>query len=83
MRFLMRPELEGLDVPLLALTADGRTRRHGPDATRPMVTDIFLIVSSHVTAIAPYPPQVVFCNHEINSLACGLQALKCRAHLAA
>jgi TRAP-type C4-dicarboxylate transport system substrate-binding protein len=71
------PELEGLDVPLLALTADDA--RAMVDAARPMVTDIFHDrFNSHVLAIAPYPPQVVFCNHEINSLA-DLEGLKVRA----
>jgi TRAP-type C4-dicarboxylate transport system substrate-binding protein len=71
------PELEGLDVPLLALTADDA--RAMVDAAHPMVTDIFHDrFNSHVLAIAPYPPQVVFCNHEINSLA-DLEGLKVRA----
>jgi TRAP-type C4-dicarboxylate transport system substrate-binding protein len=71
------PELEGLDVPLLALTAD--EARAMVDAARPMVVDIFHDrFNSHVLAIAPYPPQVVFCNHEINSLA-DLEGLKVRA----
>lgn len=61
------PELEGLDVPLVALTAD--EARAMVDAARPMVEDIFNArFNSHVLAIAPYPPQVVFCNAEINSL---------------
>ena len=61
------PELEGLDVPLLALSAD--EARAMVDAARPMVEDIFNArFNSHVLAIAPYPPQVVFCNAEINSL---------------
>ena len=61
------PELEGLDVPLVALTAD--EARAMVDAARPMVTDIYHDrFNSHVLAIAPYPPQVVFCNAEINSL---------------
>ncbi len=71
------PELEGLDVPLLAVTAD--EARAMIDAARPMVSDIFRDrFNSHVLAIAPYPPQVVFCNHEINSLA-DLEGLKVRA----
>ena len=71
------PELEGLDVPLLALTADDA--RAMVNAARPMVTDIFHDrFNSHVLAIAPYPPQVVFCNSEINSLA-DLEGLKVRA----
>jgi TRAP-type C4-dicarboxylate transport system substrate-binding protein len=61
------PELEGLDVPLLALTAD--EAKAMVDAARPMVEDIYNArFNSHVLAIAPYPPQVVFCNAEISSL---------------
>ncbi|SDL71629.1 TRAP transporter substrate-binding protein [Aliiruegeria lutimaris] len=71
------PELEGLDVPLLALTADDA--RAMVDAARPMVADIYRDrFNSHVLAIAPYPPQVVFCNHEITNLA-DLEGLKVRA----
>ncbi|MEQ6249204.1 TRAP transporter substrate-binding protein [Sulfitobacter sp. HNIBRBA3233] len=71
------PELEGLDVPLLALTAD--EARAMVDAARPMVTDIYHDrFNSHVLAIAPYPPQVVFCNHEVETLA-DLEGLKVRA----
>jgi len=61
------PELEGLDVPLLALTADEAHKM--VDAARPMVSDIFQDrFNSHVLAIAPYPPQVVFCNAAISGL---------------
>ncbi|MGB3178397.1 MAG: TRAP transporter substrate-binding protein [Albidovulum sp.] len=71
------PELEGLDVPLIALTAD--EARVMVDAARPMVEDIYRDrFNSHVLAIAPYPPQVVFCNHEIAGLA-DLEGLKVRA----
>ena len=71
------PELEGLDVPQLALTAD--EARAMVDAARPMVTDIFRDrFNSHVLAIAPYPPQVVFCNAEIAGLD-DLKGLKVRA----
>ena len=71
------PELEGLDVPLLALTAD--EARAMVDAARPMVADIYRDrFNSHVLAIAPYPPQVVFCNAEIANLA-DLEGLKVRA----
>ncbi|MGB5864541.1 MAG: TRAP transporter substrate-binding protein [Sulfitobacter sp.] len=71
------PELEGLDVPLLALTAD--EARAMVDAARPMVTDIYHDrFNSHVLAIAPYPPQVVFCNAEIANLG-DLAGLKVRA----
>lgn len=71
------PELEGLDVPLLALTAD--EARAMVDAARPMVSDIYRDrFNSHVLAIAPYPPQVVFCNAEISNLD-DLKGLKVRA----
>lgn len=71
------PELEGLDVPLLALTAD--EAKAMVDAARPMVTDIYHDrFNSHVLAIAPYPPQVVFCNAEISGLD-DLKGLKVRA----
>ncbi len=71
------PELEGLDVPLVALTAD--EARAMVDAARPMVEDIFNArFNSHVLAIAPYPPQVVFCNAPIAGLD-DLKGLKIRA----
>ncbi|MEI2384466.1 TRAP transporter substrate-binding protein [Breoghania sp. JC706] len=71
------PELEGLDVPLLAL--DAETEKAAVDAARPMVEDIFETrFNSHVLAIAPYPPQVVFCNKPISGLA-DLKGLKIRA----
>lgn len=71
------PELEGLDVPLLALTAE--RAREMVDAARPMVADIYRTrFNAEVLAIAPYPPQVVFCNAEIASFS-DLQGLKVRA----
>lgn len=71
------PELEGLDVPLVALTAD--EARAMVDAARPMVSDIYRDrFNSHVLAIAPYPPQVVFCNAEISGLD-DLEGKKVRA----
>ncbi|ABD55486.1 TRAP transporter substrate-binding protein [Jannaschia sp. CCS1] len=71
------PELEGLDVPLLALTAD--EARAMVDAARPMVSDIFRDrFNAEVLAIAPYPPQVVFCNAEIGGLE-DLEGLQIRA----
>ncbi|MDU8944020.1 TRAP transporter substrate-binding protein [Ovoidimarina sediminis] len=71
------PELEGLDVPLLALTAD--EARAMVDAARPMVEDIYANrFNSKVLAIAPYPPQVVFCNAEVSELS-DLEGLKIRA----
>ena len=71
------PALEGLDVPLVALSAE--EARAMVDAARPMVEDIYRdTFNSHVLAIAPYPPQVVFCNAEVNSLG-DLEGLKVRA----
>lgn len=71
------PELEGLDVPLVALSAD--EARVMVDAARPMVADIYRDrFNSHVLAIAPYPPQVVFCNAEVAELD-DLKGLKVRA----
>ncbi|MCC9620504.1 TRAP transporter substrate-binding protein [Thalassospira sp. MA62] len=62
------PELEGLDVPLVANTAD--EARAMVDAARPMVDDIFADrFNAKVLAIAPYPPQVVFCAGDVTSLA--------------
>ncbi|MGF1619741.1 MAG: TRAP transporter substrate-binding protein [Rhodomicrobiaceae bacterium] len=61
------PALEGLDVPLIATTADEAKKM--VDAARPMVEEIFeKQFKSKVLAIAPYPPQIVFCNAEIGSL---------------
>ena len=60
-------ELEGLDVPLLA--TDAENARKMVDAAKPMVADIMRErFNSHMLAIAPYPPQIVFCNAEIASL---------------
>lgn len=71
------PELEGLDVPLIALTAD--KEKEAVDAARPMVADIYKDrFNSHVLAITPYPPQVVFCNKPISGLD-DLKGLKVRA----
>ncbi|RCK44755.1 C4-dicarboxylate ABC transporter substrate-binding protein [Thalassospira profundimaris] len=62
------PELEGLDVPLVATTAAEAEAM--VDAARPMVDDIFKErFNSRVLAIAPYPPQVVFCKGDVKSLA--------------
>jgi len=64
-------------VPLLALTAD--EARAMVDAARPMVDDIYRdTFNSKVLAIAPYPPQVVFCNAEVTELA-DLEGKKVRA----
>ena len=61
------PELEGLDVPLVATTAEAAKTM--VDAARPMVEDIMKErFGSKLLAIAPYPPQVVFCNADISGL---------------
>lgn len=71
------PALEGLDVPLVAM--DVEKERAAVDAARPMVEDIFnKRFNSHVLAIAPYPPQVVFCNKPVKTLS-DLKGLKIRA----
>jgi TRAP-type C4-dicarboxylate transport system substrate-binding protein len=71
------PELEGLDVPLVA--TDAATAREMVEAARPMVDDIYANrFNSKVLAIAPYPPQVVFCNADVSGLD-DLQGLKVRA----
>jgi TRAP-type C4-dicarboxylate transport system substrate-binding protein len=59
--------LEALDVPLIA--TDAATAQKAVEAARPMVDDIYKdVFNSKVLGIAPYPPQVVFCNAEISSL---------------
>ncbi|MGJ3265616.1 MAG: TRAP transporter substrate-binding protein [Salinarimonas sp.] len=62
------PELEGLDVPLIA--TDAQTARRAVDAARPMVEDIMRDrFNAKLLAIAPYPPQVVFCRDALSSLS--------------
>ncbi len=59
--------LEGLDVPLIA--TDALTAQKAVEAARPMVDDIYRdVFNAKVLGIAPYPPQVVFCNADIGSL---------------
>ncbi len=71
------PELEGLDVPLVAM--DAAKAKAAVEAARPMVEEIFKTrFNAQVLAIAPYPPQVVFCNKEISNLD-DLKGLKVRA----
>ena len=71
------PELEGLDVPLIA--TDAATEKKVVDAARPMVEDIMKDrFGAKLLAIAPYPPQVVFCNADVKSLG-DLKGKKIRA----
>lgn len=59
--------LEALDVPLIA--TDAATAQKAVEAAKPMVDDIYRdVFNAKVLGIAPYPPQVVFCNAEIGSL---------------
>lgn len=61
------PELEGLDVPLIAM--DAATAHKMVEAAKPWIADIMRDrFNSHALAIAPYPPQIVFCNAEVNGL---------------
>lgn len=70
------PELEGLDVPLIA--TDAAEAQAMVEAARPMVEDIMRDrFGAQVLGIAPYPPQVVFCRGEVASLA-DLQGKKVR-----
>ncbi|MEO0428180.1 MAG: TRAP transporter substrate-binding protein [Pseudomonadota bacterium] len=70
------PELEGLDVPLIA--TDAATARKAVDAARPMVADIMeQSFGAKMLAIAPYPPQIIFCKPEVSKLS-DLQGLKIR-----
>ncbi|TQV76287.1 TRAP transporter substrate-binding protein [Denitrobaculum tricleocarpae] len=71
------PALEGLDVPLIA--TDAASAMKMVQAARPLVDDIYKdVFNAKVLGIAPYPPQVVFCNAEINGLA-DLEGKKIRA----
>jgi TRAP-type C4-dicarboxylate transport system substrate-binding protein len=61
------PELEGLDVPLVA--NDAASAQAMVMAARPMVEDIMRDrFDAQVLGIAPYPPQVVFCQGAVTSL---------------
>ena len=71
------PALEGLDVPLIA--TDAASALAMVDAARPLIDDIFMdVFNAKVLGVAPYPPQVVFCNAEIASLD-DLEGKKIRA----
>lgn len=69
--------LEGLDVPLIA--TDAASAKVMVEAARPMIDDIYAdVFNAKILGVAPYPPQVVFCNAEIGSLE-DLKGLKIRA----
>ncbi|MBU2960291.1 TRAP transporter substrate-binding protein [Citreicella sp. C3M06] len=69
--------LEGFDVPLIA--TDAADAKAMVDASRPLMDEIFAdVFNAKVLGVAPYPPQVVFCNAEIGSLA-DLEGKKVRA----
>ena len=62
------PELEGLDVPLVANTAQEAKKM--VDAARPLISEVMEErFNAKLLAIAPYPPQIVFCRTQISSLA--------------
>ncbi|MCP5367979.1 MAG: TRAP transporter substrate-binding protein [Hyphomicrobiales bacterium] len=70
------PELEGLDVPLIATTPEAA--RAAVDAARPMVADIMRDrFKAKMLAIAPYPPQIIFCKPAVKGLG-DLKGLKVR-----
>lgn len=69
--------LEGLDVPLIATDADAAKAM--VEAARPLIDDIYAdVFNAKVLGVAPYPPQVVFCNAEIAALE-DLKGKKIRA----
>ncbi|WP_299665825.1 TRAP transporter substrate-binding protein [uncultured Ruegeria sp.] len=71
------PALEGLDVPLIAI--DAASAKVMVDSARPLIDDIYKdVFNAKVLGVAPYPPQVVFCNAEIASLS-DLEGKKIRA----
>ncbi len=71
------PALEGLDVPMIA--TDAASAKAMVEAARPWVDEIYQeVFNSKVLGISPYPPQVVFCNAKIGSLA-DLKGKKIRA----
>nr|WP_297399978.1 TRAP transporter substrate-binding protein [uncultured Marinobacter sp.] len=72
------PELEGLDMPMIAPDVD--TARKVAEAYRPVLADAFAerFDGAQLLAIVPYPSQMVFCNTPIEGLA-DLQGKKIRA----
>lgn len=69
--------LEGFDVPLIA--SDAADAKAMVEASRPLMDEVFAdVFNAKVLGVAPYPPQVVFCNVEIGSLE-DLKGKKVRA----
>ncbi len=59
--------LEGFDVPLIA--TDAAAAQDMVAASRPLMDEVFTdVFNAKVLGVAPYPPQVVFCNADIASL---------------
>lgn len=70
------PELEGLDVPLIAENADAMKKV--VDASRPMLETLMRErFNAHVLAVVPYPPQIIFCDRNVSGLK-DLAGLKVR-----
>ncbi|HSP00250.1 MAG TPA: TRAP transporter substrate-binding protein DctP [Thioalkalivibrio sp.] len=72
------PELEGLDMPMIARDVD--TAREVAEAYRPVLAEAFKerYKDAHLLAVVPYPSQMVFCNAEIDGLS-DLEGMKVRA----
>lgn len=61
------PELEGLDLPMMAV--DVETAEQVAEAFRPLAESTMnQRFNSHVLAIVPYPSQVLFCNTPIEGI---------------
>lgn len=61
------PALEGLDMPMIA--PDLQTAHKVVEAFKPVLADIMRQkFDAELLAVAPYPPQVVFCNVPITGL---------------
>ncbi|SHF53586.1 TRAP-type C4-dicarboxylate transport system, substrate-binding protein [Modicisalibacter ilicicola DSM 19980] len=72
------PELEGMDMPMIAPELENA--RDVVRAYKPVLDDILSerFGGAKLIAAVPYPPQVVFCNAEIDGLA-SLEGKKIRA----
>jgi len=71
------PEVEGLDIPMLAL--DPKTAQAVAMAYKPVLDDAFAKrFNAKVLAVVPYPAQMLFCNADIKGLS-DLKGLKVRS----